>query len=478
MSISKAYTNDFQKWWRPEKGTEVTLYQFMAKDNVPFHSVLFPAMLLGANRGYITVSHIMATEYLNYEDGKFSKSRGVGVFGTDAQNTGIPSDVWRFYLLYVRPESQDSSFSWSDLATKNNSELLNNLGNFVNRALVFAKNNFSSTIPVIKPLEEDYILLALCTRELKGYVAALEKAKLRDGIRHILSISRHGNQYMQANQPWVLLKGSDEDKIRAGTVIGICCNLACLLATLLQPYMPDTSERLTKQLNTSTIVITPDNLEIVNLLPAGHKLGEPSPLFAKIELTRVEELKKIFAGKQEESKNVTLDETMIQAELAKQAEKVRTLKAKSKDKSVWQPEVDILLDLKKKLALAQGNGPVNITTQVPVQQNGTNGEVKKLEEEIAKQGSIVRKLKESGSDKAVWQPEVQKLLALKKQLQLASGEGIASNEKSTFRTDLLNILVSPPLDSVDCILLKSCARVCSIHKPAKPRLARITNLIK
>lgn len=133
MSITKAYTEEWEKWWRPEPATDVVLYQFMAKDNVPFHAVMFPATLLGANRGYTTVSHIMATEYLNYEDGKFSKSRGVGVFGNDAQNTGISSSVWRFYLLYVRPESQDSSFSWSDLATKNNSELLNNLGNFVNR---------------------------------------------------------------------------------------------------------------------------------------------------------------------------------------------------------------------------------------------------------------------------------------------------------------------------------------------------------
>lgn len=133
ISITKAYTKDYEKWWRPENGTNVTMYQFMAKDNVPFHSILFPSMLLGANMGYVTVSHIMATEYLNYEDGKFSKSRGIGVFGTDARDTGIPSDVWRFYLLYVRPESQDSTFSWADLATKNNSELLNNLGNFVNR---------------------------------------------------------------------------------------------------------------------------------------------------------------------------------------------------------------------------------------------------------------------------------------------------------------------------------------------------------
>jgi methionyl-tRNA synthetase len=122
----------------------------MAKDNVPFHAVVFPSSQLGSGEENTMVNHIMATgnvndtpyrakittvflEYLNYEDGKFSKSRGVGVFGTDVQETGIPADVWRFYLLYIRPENQDSSFSWVDLMTKNNSELLNNLGNFINR---------------------------------------------------------------------------------------------------------------------------------------------------------------------------------------------------------------------------------------------------------------------------------------------------------------------------------------------------------
>lgn len=121
----------------------------MAKDNVPFHSVMFPSTLIGVDSGYTIVSHILATEYLNYEDGKFSKSRGIGVFGNDAQDTGIEADVWRFYLASARPEGQDSSFSWSDLATRNNSELLNNLGNFVNRALVFCEKNYDSTMPEI-----------------------------------------------------------------------------------------------------------------------------------------------------------------------------------------------------------------------------------------------------------------------------------------------------------------------------------------
>lgn len=121
---------------------------------MPFHSVIFPACQLGTHDNYTVLNHLSATgkekrasaccledslecaslaEYLNYEDTKFSKSRGVGVFGTDAKETGIPADVWRFYLLSQRPESQDANFNWSDFALKNNGELLNNLGNFVNR---------------------------------------------------------------------------------------------------------------------------------------------------------------------------------------------------------------------------------------------------------------------------------------------------------------------------------------------------------
>lgn len=372
LSISRAYTEEYEKWWRPAQDTKVTLYQFMAKDNVPFHAILFPGMLLGANRNYITVSHIMATEYLNYEDGKFSKSRGIGVFGNDARDTKIPSDVWRFYLLYVRPEAQDASFSWVDLATKNNSELLNNLGNFINRSLTFVKNNFNKTIPEMQLTQEDYTLLALCTKELKGYIAALEKCRLRDGIRHILSISRHGNQYMQLNQPWVKIKEGEAGKLRAGTVVGVCANLSSLLATLLQPYMPDTSSKLKSQLNCEDFVLNPDNIEIINLLPTGHKIGDPQPLFTKIEPELIEEYRKKFAGSQESRK--------------------------SPPKEVKVPQC--------------------------------NGDVGTLEEAIAKQGLVVRKLKESGADKSVWQPEVAKLLAFKKQLAEATGVPLTNNNNS------------------------------------------------
>lgn len=249
ISITSRYTKEWRQWWQPSAEAKVELFQFMAKDNVPFHSVMFPSTLLGINKGHTLVSRIMATEYLNYEDGKFSKSRGIGVFGNDAQETGIEADVWRFYLAAARPEGQDSSFSWNDLAARNNSELLNNLGNFVNRALVFCEKNFSSTISNVVLNADDLILLALINREIKGYVSSMEKTRFRDGIRHMLAISRQGNLYMQTEQPWVQLKSTAEQMTRAGSVIALSCNIACLLATLLFPFMPSTARKLYSQLN-------------------------------------------------------------------------------------------------------------------------------------------------------------------------------------------------------------------------------------
>lgn len=250
MSITSKYTKEWREWWQPASA-KVDLFQFMAKDNVPFHSVMFPSTLLGVNKGYTLVSHIFSTEYLNYEDGKFSKSRGIGVFGNDAQDTGIDADIWRFYLAANRPEGQDSTFSWDDLVLRNNSELLNNLGNFINRALVFCEKNFACTISTINLNRNDLILTSLINREIKGYVSSMEKARFRDAIRHALGISRHGNQYLQTEQPWVLMKGSDEQKIRAQSVISLCCNIAYLLANVLFPFMPATSRKIYSQLNLS-----------------------------------------------------------------------------------------------------------------------------------------------------------------------------------------------------------------------------------
>lgn len=419
LSITQLATKQYEKWWKPDKECDVRLYQFMAKDNVPFHCVMFPATLIGVNEQHILVNHLYATEYLNYEEGKFSKSRGVGVFGNDAQDTGIPSDVWRFYLASIRPETSDSSFSWTELGTRNNSELLNNLGNFCHRSLSFCSNTFKGKVPELSLTQNDFELMALVNREVIAYVQHMEKGRLREALRHVLSISKLGNQHMQSEQPWVLLKGSDDDKQRGGTAIGLCCQLVALLCVLLSPYVPDTARRLRDQLNikTEALRINPEKPSFLRYLPPGHVIGKPEPLFAKIEADTLDKLCVKYAGSQAErndkngNKSLEQPKTIADLEVAvsEQGDKVRKLKASTKDKSVWQPEVDKLLALKKQLSGAQAQ----VVQPAPPAGEET---IATLEKAIAEQGDKVRKLKASTKDKAVWQPEVNILLDLKKKL--------------------------------------------------------------
>ncbi|CAO2582076.1 Methionine--tRNA ligase, cytoplasmic, partial [Lemmus lemmus] len=296
LSITANYTDQWEKWWKnPE---QVDLYQFMAKDNVPFHGLVFPCSALGAEDNYTLVKNLIATEYLNYEDGKFSKSRGVGVFGDMAQDTGIPADIWRFYLLYIRPEGQDSAFSWTDMLIKNNSELLNNLGNFINRAGMFVSKFFGGCVPEMVLTQDDRRLLARISWGLQHYHQLLEKVRIRDALRSILTISRHGNQYIQVNEPWKRIKGNEVDRQRAGTVTGVAVNIAALLSVMLQPYMPTVSATIQTQLQlplpACRILVT----NFICTLPAGHRIGTVSPLFQKLENDQIENLRQRFGGGQ------------------------------------------------------------------------------------------------------------------------------------------------------------------------------------
>ncbi|XP_006897651.1 PREDICTED: methionine--tRNA ligase, cytoplasmic [Elephantulus edwardii] len=363
LSITANYTDQWEKWWKnPE---QVELYQFMAKDNVPFHGLVFPCTALGAEDNYTLVSHIIATEYLNYEDGKFSKSRGVGVFGDMAKDTGIPADIWRFYLLYIRPEGQDSAFSWTDMLLKNNSELLNNLGNFINRAGMFVSKFFGGSVPEMVLTSDDQRLLAHITLELRHYHQLLEKVRIRDALRSILTISRHGNQYIQVNEPWKRIKGSESDRQRAGTVTGLAVNIAALLSILLQPYMPTVSATIQAQLQLPPPVCSILPTNFLCTLPAGHQIGTVSPLFQKLENDQIESLRQRFGGGQAKAsqkpvavETITAPEPqqiqVLMDEVTKQGNIVRELKAQKADKNQVAAEVAKLLELKKQLAVAEG----------------------------------------------------------------------------------------------------------------------------
>ncbi|CAD5234647.1 unnamed protein product [Bursaphelenchus xylophilus] len=293
LSITKGLLgDDWEKWWRNEK---VELYQFVGKDNVAFHAIIFPATQLGTKDKFTMVKNLCATEYLNYEDQKFSKSRGTGVFGDQASGTGIPADVWRFYLIYMRPENQDTAFIWDDFALKVNSELLANLGNFVLRALSFLSNNFKGKVPKITLNKEDLELIDEVNVLLAQFVDQMENVKMRDALQTVLSVSRKGNQYMQSQQPWVLVKKKETEE-RGASVIALAANLSALLSTLLFPFMPQTSETLREQCGIKEKMLLPT--KFCQLIKEGHQIGKPAALFAKIESAQMASLKAQFGGGQ------------------------------------------------------------------------------------------------------------------------------------------------------------------------------------
>lgn len=296
LSITKCVLgDDWTKWWKNPENVE--LYNFVGKDNVAFHAVMFPCSQFGANDNYTVVNNLCATEYLNYEDTKFSKSRGTGIFGDAAQGTGIPADTWRFYLLYMRPESQDTAFSWDDFVLKVNSELLNNLGNFINRALSFAANFFEGVIPEMELTDADAEVLSDINEECIQWDKQFDGVHLKDAVKTILNVSRRGNQYMQAQTPWVLMKGDDAAKKRAGTIIGVAANIAYHIAILLYPVMPTISATIREQCGLPKLpLFTPFPSRY---LKPGHKIGKPAPLFQKLDAAQIAEFKAKFGGSQD-----------------------------------------------------------------------------------------------------------------------------------------------------------------------------------
>ena len=293
ISITANLTDDWKKWWM--EPADVRLYQFMGKDNVPFHTVIFPSTLMGTRQPWTLLHHISTTEFLNYEGGKFSKSKNVGVFGDDAKNSGVPADVWRYYLLSNRPEQADTNFDWEDFADKNNNELLANLGNLVNRTLVFTKNNFGGNAPQGPLNETDKAFVESQAKLAAKVTADLEKVKIKDGLHRIMSYCKNANRYFQDNKPWESVKS---DRGRAEAVIGVLIGQVKDIAIMIEPYLPATSAEIFRQLGLPQQKWS----GLGGQLPAGHQIGEPKALFRKIEPKEITELRTKFAGKKAEAR--------------------------------------------------------------------------------------------------------------------------------------------------------------------------------
>ena len=309
--------DNWRKWWQnPEN---VKLYQFMGKDNVTFHTVIFPSTLIGTKENWTLMHHLSTTEYLNYEKTKFSKSNSVGVFGDHAESTGIPSEVWRYYLISNRPETSDTDFKWDDFVAKNNNELLANLGNLVNRVLIFTEKNFNGKIPKYhedKIDDTDKEFFNNILNKFKNYIKAMKNVEIREGIKIFMEISSLGNAYLQTNQPWNLLKQKYEkyDPLKAETIFYILNAFIRFLGALAEPFIPSFSAKLYEILNikyegdslkllgiiNEFIEKNPNDaiffLQKIKLIEEGHAINKAKPLFKEITQEETNAFKERFKG--------------------------------------------------------------------------------------------------------------------------------------------------------------------------------------
>ncbi len=288
ISITAGHTDRWKEdWWQnPE---EVELFQFIGKDNIPFHTVIFPSSLLGSGENWTLLHHMSSTEYLNYESGKFSKSKGVGVFGNDCRDTGIPADVWRFYIFYNRPEKSDAVFTWADFQEKINGELIGNLSNLVNRTLSFTHRFFGGEVKGDCRDEAFWSEAAAREKVIRDHY---ERAELRDAFRQTLELASLGNKVFQEGEPW---KTRKTDPAAAQALLSNLIYLIRDLAVLISPVMPETSRRLAGMLGL-------EELAVSQLGATGgiESIGKPEILFQKLEDEQIEALRKRFSGSQAE----------------------------------------------------------------------------------------------------------------------------------------------------------------------------------
>ncbi|PXW69015.1 methionyl-tRNA synthetase [Loktanella sp. PT4BL] len=285
---------DWARWWRTDKGADdVTYTQFMGKDNVPFHTLSFPATIMGTKEPWKLVDYIKSFNYLNYDGGQFSTSRGRGVFMDQALEL-LPSDYWRWWLLSHAPESSDAEFTWENFQTDVNKDLADVLGNFVSRITKFCRSKFSEAVPeggTYGPAEEQ--LIADLTTRIRAYEGHMDAMEVRKSAAELRAIWVLGNEYLQANAPWTTFKTDPET---AAMQVRLALNLIRIYAVLSAAFIPDASKTMIDAMQTDDDSWPTDVAAALQALPAGHAFTVPENLFRKITDEEREEWAARFAG--------------------------------------------------------------------------------------------------------------------------------------------------------------------------------------
>ena len=275
VSISQAATDDWASWW---KNDDCFYAQFMAKDNVSFHSVFFPAQELAMNDNWKTVDMLKGQNFMNFNGAKISKSTGNGIFLDEALNIA-PSDCWRYSLLASAPETDDTDFTMTRFVDIVNKDLNGLLGNFVSRVCKLSNKNFGDIVPDGNGIDKDLELKI--NEKLNDLTNALEKCEFRNSIFALRSLWAIANEYMTAKEPWALVKNGDMNG--AAVALNECFQMIDLFARVSQPFIPDAAEKMQNVFETKHDLSWPTKYE--HRIANGEKFLVPENLFNRIELS-------------------------------------------------------------------------------------------------------------------------------------------------------------------------------------------------
>ena len=269
--------DSWEKWW---KDSDTRIINFIGKDNIVFHCIVFPAMMMAYGDNFQLPDNVPANEFLNLEGDKISTSRNWAIWLHEyLRDFPGKQDVLRYVLTANAPETKDNDFTWRDFQARNNSELVAILGNFVNRAMVLTFKYFNGIVPQAGELADvDSAAIAEIRQSVEALTAALDTFHFREALKEAMNIARIGNRYLQETEPWKVAKTDPE---RVKTILNVAIQICANIAIAFEPFLPFMSEKLLRMLNGDKI--SWDMLGCFDLVPAGAQLQQPELLFEKIE---------------------------------------------------------------------------------------------------------------------------------------------------------------------------------------------------